>query len=373
MNNAMTRPAVPQSRSNLSLVKVSSELIGDAQSLNTIYTDLKDRTICLIPETANFSADRSKKLSLTAITVDTKMENNFGNQDIYKTDSGTYALHLTKLREIFLSAGGNVDDSRILERRVDQDGRVLFISHQIKGRIQSIDGTIKTATATGKYDFVRDCDRFQKNGQPNMNAVNQRRKHAEALAESNAMQRLIMSLVAKLKPSYTIQELQSKPIVVACVTEDKAGLLDMLPEAERNAIRTEYVRTKLGLGSAIYEGRQDETAKIAKIAKETPEIAVDVSISDDEYEEIEKEVTHYEEEAPETLFGNDPKDIAEMYRELTPDDRIERIMGLVESTGYVSPKGIPVTADAVAALTVNQQISFVEKLLKLKNEQEAEL
>lgn len=372
MNNAMTRPAVPQSRSNLSLVKVSSELIGDAQSLNTMYTELKDRTICLIPETANFSADRSKKLSLTAITVDTKMENNFGNQDIYKTDSGTYALHLTKLREIFLSAGGNVDDSRILERRVDQDGRVLFISHQIKGRIQSIDGTIKTATATGKYDFVRDCDRFQKNGQPNMNAVSQRRKHAEALAESNAMQRLIMSLVAKLKPSYTIQELQSKPIVVACVTEDKAGLLEMLPEAERNAIRTEYVRAKLGLGSAIYEGRQLPTES-PKEAKELKAETVDVSLSDDEYEVIESERSHYEEDAPETLFGNDPKDIAEMYRDLTPDDRIERIMGLVESTGYVSPKGIPVNTDAVAALTVNQQISFVEKLLKLKNEQEAEL
>lgn len=368
MNNAMTRTA-GESRGNLSLVKVSSELIGDAQKLNTLYTELKDKTICLIPETANFSADRSKKLSLTAITVDTKMENNFGNQDIYKTDSGTFALHLTKLREIFLSAGGSVDDSRILERRVDQDGRVLFISHQIKGRIQSIDGTIKTATATGKYDYIRDCDRFQKNGQPNMNAVGQRRKHAEALAESNAMQRLIMSLVAKLKPSYTIQELQSKPIVVACVTEDKAGLLEILPEAERAQVRSEYVRAKLGLGNPIYEGRQLTTEK----PEPQKENVVDVSLSDDQYEEIEQERSHFEEEAPATLFSADPKDLAEMYRDLTPEDRTERIIGLVKTTGYVSAKGVSITSETINSLSINQQISFVEKLLRLKSEQEVEL
>ncbi|MBN8545814.1 MAG: hypothetical protein J0L60_06740 [Ignavibacteria bacterium] len=367
MSNAVTQP-VQHGRSNLSLVRVSQELIGDANKLNTIYQELKDRTICLIPETANFSADRSKKLSLTVITVDTKMESAFGNQDIYKTDSGTFALHLTKLKEIFLSAGGNVIDSRILERKVDQDGRVLFISHQLKGKIQSIDGTIKEAVATGKYDFIRDCDRFQKNGQPNMAAVNQRRKHAEALAESNAMQRLIMSLVAKLKASYTIHELQSKPIIVACVTEDKAGLLEMLPEAERALVRSEYVRAKLGLGNPIYEGKQIEQA--IPEAKEVK--VVDVSLSDEEYEEIEAETSHTE-DVSETLFSADPRDVAEMYRDLTPDDRTERIMGLVESTGYVSPKGVPITPDAIEALSLNQQISFVERLLKLKAEQEAVL
>lgn len=366
MSNAVTQPVQRSGRSSLSLVRVSQELIGDANKLNTIYQELKDRTICLIPETANFSADRSKKLSLTVISVDTKMENNFGNQDIYKTDSGTFALHLTKLKEIFLSAGGNIIDSRILERKVDQDGRVLFISHQLKGKIQSIDGTIKEAVATGKYDFIRDCDRFQKNGQPNMAAVNQRRKHAEALAESNAMQRLIMSLVAKLKASYTIQELQTKPIIVACVTEDKAGLLEMLPEAERAQVRSEYVRAKLGLGNPIYEGKQIEQS-----SPESKEVkVVDVSLSDEEYEEIEAETSHSSEDLSETLFSADPRDVAEMYRDLTPDDRIERIMRLVESTGYVSPKGVPITSEAIEALTLNQQISFVERLLKLKAEQE---
>lgn len=365
MSYPVKQPVQQTGKSNLSLVKVSQELIGDANKLNTIYQELKDKTICLIPETANFSADKSKKLSLTVITVDTKMESAFGNQDIYKTDSGSYALHLTKVREIFLAAGGSVDDSRILERKVDQEGRVLFISHQLKGQIQSIDGTIKTATVTGKYDFIRDCDRFRKDGQPNMNAVNQRRKHAEALAESNAMQRLIISLVAKLKPSYSLTELQSKPIVVACVTQSKEGLLELLPEAERAQVRSEFVRKQLGLGNPIYEGRQIEQSK-----PEPEEVKVqDVSLSDEEYEEIEAETSHTE-DVSETLFSADPRDVAEMYRDLTPDDRIERIMRLVESTGYVSPKGVPITPDAIETLSLNQQISFVERLLKLKAEQE---
>lgn len=367
--SALTQPVQQSGRSSLSLVRVSQELIGDANKLNTIYQELKDRTICLIPETANFSADKSKKLSLTVITVDTKMESAFGNQDIYKTDSGTYALHLTKVREIFLAAGGSVDDSRILERKVDQEGRVLFISHQLKGQIQSIDGTIKTATATGKYDFIRDCDRFRKDGQPNMNAVNQRRKHAEALAESNAMQRLIISLVAKLKPSYSLTELQSKPIVVACVTQSKEGLLELLPEAERAQVRSEFVRKQLGLGNPIYEGKQIEQSK-----PEPEQVkVVDVSMSDEQYEEVEAQTSHYEEEAPTILYNADPKNVAEMYRDLTQVDRTERIMSLVETTGYVSPKGVPITTDAIEALSINQQISFVERLLKLKTEQEVDL
>lgn len=363
MSNAITQPVRQTGQSNLSLVKVSQELIGDANKLNTIYQDLKDKTICLIPETANFSADKSKKLSLTVITVDTKMESAFGNQDIYKTDSGTFALHLTKLREIFLSAGGSVDDSRILERKVDQDGRVLFISHQLKGRIQSIDGTIKMATATGKYDYIRDCDRFQKNGQPNMAAVGQRRKHAEALAESNAMQRLIISLVAKLKPSYSLTELQSKPIVVACVTQSKEGLLELLPEAERAQVRSEFVRKQLGLGNPIYEGRQIEQSK-----PEPEEVKVqDVSMSDEEYERVEAETTHYEEEAPTMLLGEDIREQAEMYRDLTEEDRAERIMNLVETTGYVPSKGGAMTIERIRKATIDQQIDFVEQLLRLKN------
>lgn len=363
MSYPVKQPVQQTGKSNLSLVKVSQELIGDANKLNTIYQELKDKTICLIPETANFSADKSKKLSLTVITVDTKMESAFGNQDIYKTDSGTYALHLTKVREIFLAAGGSVDDSRILERKVDQEGRVLFISHQLKGQIQSIDGTIKTATATGKYDFIRDCDRFRKDGQPNMNAVNQRRKHAEALAESNAMQRLIISLVAKLKPSYSLTELQSKPIVVACVTQSKEGLLELLPEAERAQVRSEFVRKQLGLGNPIYEGRQIEQSK-----PEPEEVKVqDVSMSDEEYERVEAETTHYEEEAPTMLLGEDIREQAEMYRDLTDDDRAERIMNLVETTGYVPANGGAMTIERIRKATIDQQIDFVELLLRLKN------
>jgi hypothetical protein len=364
MSYPVKQPVQQTGKSNLSLVNVSQELIGDANKLNTIYQDLKDRTICLIPETANFSADRSKKLSLTAITVDTKMQSDFGNSDIYKTDSGTFALHIPKLREVFLSAGGNVTDSRILERKVDQEGRVLFISHQLKGKIQSIDGTIKEATATGKYDFIRDCDRFRtKEGSPNMKAVNQRRKHAEALAESNAMQRLIMSLVAKLKASYTLDELKSKPIVVATVTEDKAGLLEMLPEAERAQVRSEYVRAKLGLGNPIYEGRQIEQS-----SPEPKEVkVVDVSITDEQYEEIEAETTHYEEEAPAMLLGEDIREQAEMYRDLTEEDRAERIMNLVETTGYVPTNGGAMTIERIQKATIDQQINFVEQLLRLKN------
>lgn len=363
MSYPVKQPVQQTGESNLSLVKVSQELIGDANKLNTIYQELKDKTICLIPETANFSADKSKKLSLTVITVDTKMESAFGNQDIYKTDSGTYALHLTKVREIFLAAGGSVDDSRILERKVDQEGRVLFISHQLKGQIQSIDGTIKTATATGKYDFIRDCDRFRKDGQPNMNAVNQRRKHAEALAESNAMQRLIISLVAKLKPSYSLTELQSKPIVVACVTQSKEGLLELLPEAERAQVRSEFVRKQLGLGNPIYEGRQIEQSK-----PEPEEVKVqDVSMSDEEYEKVEAETIHYEEEAPTMLLGEDIREQAELYRDLTDDDRAERIMNLVETTGYVPANGGAMTIERIRKATIDQQIDFVELLLRLKN------
>jgi hypothetical protein len=371
MSYAVTQQPVQQQagRSNLSLVKVSQELIGDANKLNTIYQDLKDKTICLIPETANFHADISKKLSLTVITVDTKMESAFGNADIYKTDSGTYALHIIKLREIFLSAGGNVIDSRILERKVDQEGRVLFISHQLRGKIQSIDGTIKEATATGKYDYIRDLDRFQKNGQPNHAAVNQRRKHAEALAESNAMQRLIMSLVAKLKSSYSIAELQSKPIVVACVTEDKVAILDMLPEAERAQVRSEYIRARLGLGNPIYEGKQIEQSRA-----EPKEVkVVDVSISDAEYEKMEnesapyeEESAPYEEESPNINVLDSPTYYAEMYRNLSEEDRIDRILNLIETTGYRSPKGVKITADILISIGIDKQIGFVEQLLKIQ-------
>jgi hypothetical protein len=71
-------------------------------------------------------------------------------------DGGKYALHLNKINEIAQASDLKITDSRIIDRKVDNDGRVTYISHQVSWEMRNIDGSIKSGVATGKYDYYND-------------------------------------------------------------------------------------------------------------------------------------------------------------------------------------------------------------------------
>ena len=332
------------------LMRISQEVISSNEQLHRFVEEVKAITIPLFPDTLNFVRPEFK-LSATVVSVDTNVDKYGNNRDIYKTENGQYALHLSKLNEIAKAAGLQITDSRILERKIDEQGRVVYILHQVKGYVKGIDGSIKEDVATGKYDYYRDLDKYSSEKQ-----VKSRRGHAEALAESNAKTRLFNKLVTKLPQSFTMQELQ-KPFLVPCVIEDKNELLkDLDPETQRQ-IKAEYARKQLGIAETIYgapQSRQIEEAAYT-VAEESEPAPVPETTSEPELSKEEK--NHI---------------IAEEYRQAPQSERTKAILELIHEKGHKHPQGAVYTPSMIEKASIDKQIEFIKKLLNLP-EKEAEL
>jgi len=345
------------------LMKISQEVISSNEQLHNFVQRVKEITNPLFPDTLNFVRPEFK-LSATVVSVDANVDKYGNNRDIYKTENGQYALHLSKLNEIAKAAGLQITDSKILERKIDSEGRVTYILFQVKGYVKGIDGSIKEDVATGKYDYYRDLEKYTSPKQ-----VKGRRGHAEALAESNAKTRLFNKLVTKLPQSFTLKELQ-KPFLVPCVIEDKYELLkDLDPETQKQ-IKAEYAREQLGLSRRIYPaaGR----AALPE-ASQTPADAAEEITEANVVEEEHVAAPQTEPQQTKISFEEQMHILAEEFRHAPQKERTEKIMQLIETTKYSDPNGIPFTKARIEQNSLDTQIKFLEKLLTVHNQAEAEL
>lgn len=322
------------------LIKLTEQTINNNTALSAFIDKAKQQTICLMPETVQF-VDPALKFGAALVSVNTAVDTYGNNKDIYKNESGSYCLHLSKINEISQHLGIQIIDSRILERKCDERGRVTFIEHQVKGRLRYVDGSVKEDVATGKYDFFRDVDSLGK-GDPENKQVKGRRKHAEALAESNAKTRLFNKLNFKLPSSYTLDELK-KPFLVPFIIEDKDELLKDLPKEDQMAIRKELIRKRLGIVDQIYSAPQQNQIEDAKIIDEPEVITPTETITQAEKNKI----------------------TAKEYKDTTQVERTKRILELIELKGWEHPSKVKVTASMIEKSPIEKQIDRIEELLNM--------
>lgn len=336
------------------LVNVSKQMIASNEEMSTFLQKLKDQTIPLFPDTVNFGVRPEFKLSATIVKVD---PNN--PRDVYPVDGGKVALHLNKINEIAQAADLKITDSRILEREVDERGRVVYINHQVKWEMKSIDGTTKTGVATGKYDYYNDLA-TKKEG-----VVKSRRKHAEALAESNARTRAFNMGVAKLSQAFDKKEL-AKPFLIPCVVQDFTELLKDLPEDEQLRLKKLYAAKQMGVGEQLYPSSQpssgalppssspgenvnspdEKTGSVKMVKKE------DVQDADFTEESFSKaEIIHIR---------------AEEHRGTPQKNRTKVILDLVKQKDYQDPNGKAITVTRIEKQSEDNQIKFIEKLMNLE-------
>lgn len=340
--------------SDNALIKLTEQKIGDNTALSTFVNKVKEQTICLFPETVQFT-DPALKFVAAIVTVDTKLDQYGNNKDVYKNESGGYCLHLSKINEISQHAGIQITESKILNRKVDEHGRVTFIEHQVRGRMKYVDGSLKEDVATGKYDYFRDAEKYisKRDGQPLTNMINSRRSHAEALAESNAKTRLYNKLNFKLPSSFTLQELQ-KPFLIPCVIEDKHEILKDLPVEDQMAIKKELARKRLGLIDTMYTPPQVQQSALPESSQ---------NLSETPYTEVKEESNGISAEEQNKIN-------AESFKESPQHIRTEQILKLVKEKNYKDPKGVAISASRIEKQTVENQITFIEKLLNLEVENE---
>lgn len=333
-----------------SLIKLTDERIGDNNALVAFVDKAKAVTIPLFPETVLFT-DPAIKFGAAIVSVDTNLDSYGNNKDVYKNESGGYCLHLSKINEIAQQAGVQITDSRILERKVDERGRVTFIEHQVRGRMKSVDGSIKEDVATGKYDYFRDVEKYVKrDGTQITGMINSRRSHAEALAESNAKTRLFNKLVAKLPSSFTFDELK-KPFLIPYVIEDKNAIINELPKEEQDKIRTEIARKRLGLVDTMYP-QQDKVLVEASAPQETTNEPMN--------QVSEAQVIS---ETPILTKEEKAHIDAETYRVAPQKERTETILKLYKLKGIKNRDNTDITAAQVEKADLNKQIEAIEKLL----------
>lgn len=347
---------------NQALIKLTEEKIGDNTALTTFIEKAKQQTICLFPETVQFT-DPALKFGAALVTVDLNLDQYGSNKDIYRNESGGYCLHLSKINEISQHACIQITDSRILERKTDERGRVTFIEHQVRGRIKYVDGSIKEDVATGKYDYFRDLEKYvKKDGSLIEGMIKSRRSHAEALAESNAKTRLYNKLNFKLPSSFTLDELK-KPFLVPFVIEDKNELLKDLPKEDQLQIRRDLARKRLGITDTIYPTSPGPAAKQVEDAVVT-EVVDNGSTSSPQAAEPEKkslskeEINHIQAET----FGQP---------EVKQEERTRQILTLIKIKGYKDPNNIAITEKRIENQSVEAQVKFIEKLLNLPDENES--
>lgn len=328
---------------NQALIKLTEERINTNTALSNFIEKAKAISIPLFPETVQFT-DRALKYGAAVVTVNTSLDQYGNNKDVYKNESGSYCLHLTKLNEIAQQANIQIVESRIMERRVDETGKVTFINHQVRGRLRSVDGSIKEAVVTGKYDYFRDVESLGK-GDPQNKQVKGRRKHAEALAESNALTRLYNKMIAQIPQSFTLDELK-KPFLIPYVIEDRDELLKELPPDVQNKVKEDLVRKRLGIASEIYGGPAKEIENAT------------VTIIDDEDAPAQPATPGVSKEEENKILANE-------FRQSTQPERTDKIMNLIKRKGWKHPSGVQVTSKMIDKADLETQIKRIEELLNM--------
>jgi hypothetical protein len=347
---------------NQALMSLTEARINTNDQLAKYVENAKSITIPLFPETVQFTDD-ALKYGAAIVSVDLNLDNYGNNRDIYRNESGGYCLHLTKLNEIAQQSGLQVIESRVLERKTDERGVVTYIEHQVKWKMRSVDGSIKEGTATGKYDYFRDCEKYikptEKDKYGNVKGeaqVKSRRNYAEALAESNALTRAYNKAIAKLPQSFTLEELK-KPFLIPYVIEDKNELLKDLPKEDQLAIRKELARKRLNLTDTIYQSSPTQT-------KQVEDAVVTEVVEPEEVKQPEKKVL-----SPEEV--NHIQAETFLQPEVKQEERTQMILKLIKIKGYKDPNNIAITEKRIENQSKESQVNFIEKLLNLPDENES--
>lgn len=344
---------------NQALIKLTEERINTNTALSNFIEKAKAISIPLFPETVQFT-DKALKYGAAVVTVNTTLDQYGNNKDVYKNESGSYCLHLTKLNEIAQQAGIQIIDSRIMERRVDETGKVTFINHQVRGRLRSVDGSIKDAVVTGKYDYFRDVESLGK-GDPQNKQVKGRRKHAEALAESNALTRLYNKMIAQIPQSFTLKELD-KPFLIPYVIEDKDELLKELPPDVQSKVKEDLVRKRLGIANEIYPGTPSTQREIEN---------VNVTVIDDD--DSPANTVQQQPQEQKMTKEEECKILADEFKGVPQSERTEKILNLIQRKGWKHPQGHVITAAIIEKTPLERQIERIYELLMLPDSEEVQL
>ena len=313
------------------LMKFTEQKIGDNNQLQKFVNEARAVANVIFPETLPFS-DKYRKLGAEVVTVDSA-----NDKHVYPNESGGFCLHLSKLNEIAKAAKIRVVDSKILERKIDERGQVTFISHQVSVEYRTVTGEMIRESYTGKYDYFND-QANKKEGQ-----VKSRRKHAEALAESNALTRAFNKVLPQLPQSFSKADF-NKPFLVPYVLDDKDALLKDLPLETQNRVKEELARKRLGLSDAIY-GAPPTTKN--KPQEEITEAVVVEEASGSVGMSREEEI----------------KILAKEFRLVTQEERVEQILSLIKKKGWKHPAGVEVTERMIEKATIDQQIARIEELM----------
>ena len=327
------------------LVKLTEEKIGNNNQLQAFVQQAKAVANVIFPETLPFT-DKYCRLGAEVVTVNAE-----NDKHVYKNESGGYCLHLSKLNEIAKAAKIRVVGSRILERKTDETGRVTFISHEVSVQYRTVSNEMITESYTGKYDYFNDAA-TKSEGQ-----TKSRRKHAEALAESNALTRAFNKVLPQLPQSFTKEDFK-KPFLVPYVEEDKNALLSEFSPDEQKEIKKELARKKLGIMDTIYSpsiGRT-QTENTAPASENTSNI----------------QEANVIEEKPMFTPEEKAKLDAETYKDSPQKERTEKILTLCKLKEMKNTNGSEITAAQIEKQTVENQIKFIEKLF-LQQEPEGAL
>lgn len=323
---------------NQELIKFAEEKIKDNVQLQTFISKARAVANVVFPETLPFNNPYTR-LGCEVVTVDPENE-----KHVYKNESGQLTLHLQKINEIAKAAKIRVVDSRILERKSDETGKVVFISHQIKVQYRTIYGEDIVEAYTGKYDYYRDHDKYNSEKQ-----IKQRRSHAEGLAESNAMWRAFNKVLPQLESSFTKEQLK-KPFLIPYVEDDKDAALRDLPAEDQIILKRERARKSLGLAQEIYPAPQSSAAEAAAVEEavytETATATIPAELSPEEINRIN----------------------AETFLDAPQKERTEKILALIKIKGFKS-NGNPITPARIEKGEVKDQVKFIEKLLNLPDDE----
>ncbi len=318
------------------LVKLTEEKIGNNNQLQQFVQQAKAVANVIFPETLPFT-DKYCRLGAEIVTVNAN-----NDKHVYKNESGGFCLHLGKLNEIAKAAKIRVVGSRILERKTDETGRVTFISHEVSVQYRTVSGEMITESYTGKYDYFNDAA-TKSEGQ-----TKSRRKHAEALAESNALTRAFNKVLPQLPQSFKAADFD-KPFLIPYVEEDKNALLSEFTPEEQKEIKKELARKKLGIMDTIYSPSvgQRQIEKTASAPEQTSNVQEANVIE-------EKPMFSREEKA---------KMDADTYKDAPQKERTETILRLYKLKGIRNKDNSEITAQQVEKAPLNKQIEAIEKLL----------
>lgn len=318
------------------LVKLTEEKIGNNNQLQSFVQQAKAVANVIFPETLPFT-DKYCRLGAEVVTVNAE-----NDKHVYKNESGGFCLHLSKLNEIAKAAKIRTIGSRILERKTDETGRVTFISHEVTVQYRTVSGEMISESYTGKYDYFNDLA-TKTEGQ-----TKSRRKHAEALAESNALTRAFNKVLPQLPQSFTKADF-SKPFLIPYVEEDKNALLSEFSPEEQKEIKKELARKKLGIMDTIYSPSigQRQIENTASAPEQTSNVQ-DAQIIEEKPILSKEEKAHID---------------AETYRDAPAKERIEKVVTLYKLKGIRNKDNSEITAQQVEKASIDKQIEAIEKLL----------